>query len=87
RYGGSGLGLAICQELAVAMGGHIEVDSQPGKGARFRVQLPLPWTRQAARASGEPAASPELPPLHILLVEDDATVAEVIAGLLRGRGH
>lgn len=86
RYGGSGLGLAICQELAVAMGGRIEVDSQPGKGARFRVRLPLPWTRQAA-ATGEAPALPMLPPLRILLVEDDATVAEVIAGLLRSRGH
>ncbi|MBA0363883.1 hybrid sensor histidine kinase/response regulator [Stenotrophomonas maltophilia] len=87
RYGGSGLGLAICQELAVAMGGRIEVDSQPGKGARFRVRLPLPWTRQAAVAVGDAPAQPVLPPLRILLVEDDATVAEVIAGLLRSRGH
>ena len=87
RYGGSGLGLAICQELAAAMGGRIEVDSQPGKGARFRVRLPLPWTRQAAAAAGEAPAQPVLPPLRILLVEDDATVAEVIAGLLRSRGH
>ncbi|WP_369038770.1 hybrid sensor histidine kinase/response regulator [Stenotrophomonas maltophilia] len=87
RYGGSGLGLAICQELAVAMGGRIDVDSQPGRGARFAVRLPLPWTPQQATASGEAMASPALPPLRILLVEDDATVAEVIAGLLRGRGH
>jgi signal transduction histidine kinase/ligand-binding sensor domain-containing protein/ActR/RegA family two-component response regulator len=86
RYGGSGLGLAICQELAVAMGGRIDVDSQPGRGARFAVRLPLPWSRQQASSPGE-AASPTLPALRILLVEDDATVAEVIAGLLRGRGH
>ncbi|HEL3750148.1 TPA: response regulator [Stenotrophomonas maltophilia] len=87
RYGGSGLGLAICQELAVAMGGRIDVDSQPGRGARFRVQLPLPWTRQAAHSGSDRASPPPLPPLRILLVEDDATVADVIAGLLRGRGH
>lgn len=87
RYGGSGLGLAICQELAVAMGGRIDVDSQPGRGARFSVRLPLPWTLQAVPAPGAVAATPELPPLRILLVEDDATVAEVIAGLLRARGH
>jgi CheY-like chemotaxis protein len=86
RYGGSGLGLAICQELAVAMGGRIDVDSQPGRGARFAVRLPLPWSRQQASSPGE-AASPMLPALRILLVEDDATVAEVIAGLLRSRGH
>ena len=87
RYGGSGLGLAICQELAVAMGGHIDVESQLGKGARFRVHVPLPWTRQATSPQSEVAAVPVLPALRILLVEDDVTVAEVIAGLLRARGH
>ena len=87
RYGGSGLGLAICQELAVAMGGRIDVDSQPGKGARFQVRLPLPWSQQSAPAQGPTLVAPTLPALRILLVEDDATVAEVIAGLLRGRGH
>ncbi len=87
RYGGSGLGLAICQELAVAMGGRIDVESQLGRGARFRVWVPLPWTRQAASAQGEVSTVPVLPALRILLVEDDVTVAEVIAGLLRARGH
>ncbi|AKC87397.1 hybrid sensor histidine kinase/response regulator [Pseudoxanthomonas suwonensis] len=85
RYGGSGLGLAICQELAVAMGGRIGVESEPGQGTAFSVQLPLP------------VASPATPPartstsatrqLDLLLVEDDPTVAEVIASLLRAQGH
>src|SRR5699024_3824686 len=42
RYGGSGLGLAICQELAAEMDGRIHVDSTPGQGTRFVVELPLP---------------------------------------------
>ncbi len=89
RYGGSGLGLAICQELAVAMGGGIRVDSRPGHGARFHVALPLPWqaeTAPARSASGRGGPT-VLPPLRILLVEDDPTVARVIAGLLESRGH
>ena len=86
RYGGSGLGLAICQELAVAMGAHRS--GQPAWQGRAVPRAPaLPWTRQAASEAGDVAALPELPPLRILLVEDDATVAEVIAGLLRVRGH
>src|SRR5690606_2054801 len=51
RYGGSGLGLAICQELAAGMGGKIAVESTPGEGTRFEVDLPLPATRAAGAAT------------------------------------
>jgi signal transduction histidine kinase len=38
--GGTGLGLAIARELAVALGGGIEVRSEPGLGSRFELLLP-----------------------------------------------
>jgi signal transduction histidine kinase len=38
--GGTGLGLAIARELATAHGGHILLDSEPGRGARFELVLP-----------------------------------------------
>ncbi|MCW4454977.1 ATP-binding protein [Flavobacterium sp. MXW15] len=88
RYGGSGLGLAICQELAVAMGGHIRIESRPGAGARFVVQLPLPWSVLPPGRTAHPTApAPPARPLQVLLVEDDPTVAEVMLGLLKARGH
>ncbi|WP_425598956.1 two-component regulator propeller domain-containing protein [Xanthomonas cannabis] len=88
RYGGSGLGLAICQELALAMGGHIEVISRLGSGTRFVVDLPLRWVASNAPLGGEvPRASAAVAPQRILLVEDDPTIAEVIVGLLRSQGH
>ncbi|MCC7632670.1 hybrid sensor histidine kinase/response regulator [Stenotrophomonas rhizophila] len=88
QYGGSGLGLAICRELALAMQGQIGVESQLGVGTRFSVSLPLPL-QAAATAEGKVVAvdGVALPPLRILLVEDDLTVASVITGLLGARGH
>jgi signal transduction histidine kinase len=40
RASGSGLGLAIARELAQAMGGTLELDSEPGR-AVFRLRLPV----------------------------------------------
>lgn len=40
RYGGTGLGLAITDSLVQMMGGSIKIESFPGQGSVFRVELP-----------------------------------------------
>ena len=41
RYGGNGLGLAISQKLAHLLGGEMGFESEPGRGSRFWLRLPL----------------------------------------------
>ena len=64
--------------------------SQLGRGTCFGVTLPLPLVvnsdvEASAEANRDEAAN--MPPLRVLLVEDDATVADVVRGLLSARGH
>jgi two-component system sensor histidine kinase BaeS len=46
---GSGLGLAIVKQLAVAMGGSVAVESEPGAGAVFTLELPRSRSREPVR--------------------------------------
>jgi CheY-like chemotaxis protein len=85
RRAGSGLGLAICRELVTLMGGSIELESRLGQGSTFRVRLPL--AELAPAAPLVTAAAAGVGARHVLLVEDDTTVAAVIRGLLARQGH
>jgi signal transduction histidine kinase len=52
KYGGTGLGLAIVSKFCELMGGIVLVESKPGQGSRFVVQLPL---EMATASAGSPA--------------------------------
>ena len=78
KYGGAGLGLAISQQLAGMMGGRIDVESTPGHGSEFRLDLDMPVVVAEVAADKGPAAKRLVTgyrgPRRMLLIVDDAVV-------------
>ncbi|CAG0985636.1 two-component system, NarL family, sensor histidine kinase BarA [Geobacteraceae bacterium] len=82
-YGGTGLGLAIARGLAELMAGSIEVESEAGKGATFRVRLPLrPAAGPPVAGASDDIPDSALPPLSVLVAEDNELNRMVAIGLL-----
>jgi CheY-like chemotaxis protein len=84
---GTGLGLATCQTIVQQCCGHIEVQSELGHGATFKISFPR--VEQAAAQLKKPVEA--VPPLRgtetLLLVEDDVSVRQLACGILEAQGY
>jgi len=88
---GTGLGLPMVHGLAAQSGGTLLLRSAPGQGTVAEVWLPAaqgPATGASPRQEADEAAPTEpVPPLAILLVDDDALVLDSAAAVLADLGH
>src|SRR6058998_1925719 len=83
---GTGLGLSLCQGIVENHGGRIQAESEEGKGALFRVELPLELRRDAEHEAPAGAEAGQKGG-KILVVDDEAHVAGVLAEMLAVDGH
>lgn len=94
KFGGLGLGLAIVKSIVDLHGGSISAESSgKGRGATFRLRLPLSVERPAGSTApvGEPASQVAQKPgslagFKILVVEDEKDARDLVARVLRSTG-
>ncbi|MBI5435010.1 MAG: response regulator [Planctomycetes bacterium] len=92
RFPGRGLGLAVAFGALRRHRGLVTVSSRPGAGSRFRLCLPLNGhvasdvvlTPQCPPTAEPPHA---VPPMRVLVVDDEADVREYVRAALQTRGH
>ncbi len=83
---GSGLGLSQVYGFVNQSGGHVRVESAPGKGATFELFLP-PTDRPADVRAAPGNEAPEGGAERLLVVEDDPAVLAFTVDLLKGLGY
>ena len=90
-HSGTGLGLSITLRLARLMGGSVELDSSPGRGSTFTLTIPrveVPAAPPEEKAGADTIAEMnDVPPLKVLVVDDNAYNREVMGGFFRDSHH
>jgi two-component system NtrC family sensor kinase len=84
---GTGLGLPFCKGIVEGHGGSIRLESQPGQGAKFAVELPVETTPARPPTLPVPDAPPVAEGKAILVVDDEPGITSALAYLLSRDGH
>ena len=84
---GTGLGLSMVFGFAKQSDGHVEVDSDQGRGTTINLYLPRAASAEASGTENRKSASPSEKGEVVLVLEDSAEVLELVTVLLRSLGY
>ena len=85
RQGGTGLGLAVAYSVVQRHGGRIAVESPPGGGTTFHIQLPA--TSESAAALKVPKPLGTRRGMRVLLMDDEPAIRKVLSAMLHHLGY
>ncbi|MEO5627053.1 MAG: ATP-binding protein, partial [Dokdonella sp.] len=83
---GAGLGLSIVRRLIEQMHGKLLLESEPGRGSRFQVELRPLAHADTSVASERAGATPRMQDTSVLVVDDDPDIAQLLQALLTDLG-
>jgi PAS domain S-box-containing protein len=84
---GTGLGLSMCYGVVEQSGGYFEVKSAPGEGTTMRMHFPVAEEEARSESPTQPREETNTGTETILFVEDESTVRELGARILRENGY
>lgn len=84
---GTGLGLSLCRGIIEEHGGTLTLESAPGQGATFVIELPLGEQATARTAVQATDALPPVRPKRILVVDDERDIADLLVEVIAAGGH
>jgi len=95
NYGGTGLGLALVRKFALMMGGDVLVESSPGEGSSFILEIPARVVAKeeettataATKGSEKPDDAIVVSSGKVLVIDDDSTARQLLRRNLEEQGY
>ncbi len=87
RFDGAGMGLAVVRGLVDLLGGRIEVSSEVGQGAAFRVSLPAVSVESLPERREQPAVTEPFRKSRVLVIDDHESIRESLSEMLTHLGY